>query len=99
MGRPSTGRVESAIRCVATKDLPAGSLVLSDAPGAPAPGVSAAAAPSRPAVPGDEVRVVSGALAGKTGTVLRLRTEDSRPIVRLDGKLVVMPPEKLAVLE
>ena len=45
LGRPSTGRVDSALRCVATRDLPAGSLVLADEPGAPLS--SAAATPPR----------------------------------------------------
>ena len=45
LGRPSTGRVDSALRCVATRDLPAGSLVLADGPGAPLS--SAAATPPR----------------------------------------------------
>ena len=40
-------------------------------------------------------------LAGQLGLVLRLRNEDQRPIVRLDGeakKLVVLAPEKLEVV-
>ena len=57
-----------------------------------------AAATATAAAPGDSVRVVVGALSGKAGTVERLR-EDGAAVVRLDGRLVVLPQEKLAVLD
>ena len=57
-----------------------------------------AAATATAAAPGDSVRVAVGALSGKTGTVERLR-EDGAAVVRLDGRLVVLPQEKLAVLD
>ena len=112
LGRPSSGRVESALRCVATRDLPAGSVVLSDVPGGgvvpPSASFSsssssgAGAGAAAAAAAGDRVRIVGGPLAGQLGLVLRLRNEDQRPIVRLDGeakKLVVLAAEKLEVLE
>ena len=109
LGRPSSGRVESALRCVATRDLPAGSVVLSDVPGVGVVPPSAssgagagAGASAAVAGAGDRVRVVSGPLVGQLGLVLRLRNEDQRPIVRLDGeakKLVVLAVEKLEVVE
>ena len=93
LGRPSTGRVDSAIRCVATKDLVAGTIILSDVPGGSSVPVAAA--------PGDSVRIVDGSLEGQTGVVLKLRAEDRRPIVRLDAdkKLVVLPAERLEVVQ
>ena len=99
LGRPDAeGGDGTAIRCVAARALPAGTLILAEAPGA-------AAAPEAGevggAAAGDRVRVVQGGLEGLTGVVLRLRAEDQRPIVRLDGpekKLVVMPPDRLVVV-
>ena len=93
LGRPSTGRVDSAIRCVATRDLAAGTVISSDVPGGSSAPLAAAA--------GDAVRIVDGSLQGQTGVVLKLRAEDRRPIVRLDSdsKLVVLPSERLDVIQ
>lgn len=93
LGRPSTGRVDSAIRCVATRDLAAGTVISSDVPGGSSAPLAAAA--------GDAVRIVDGSLQGQTGVVLKLRAEDRRPIVRLDSdsKLVVLPSERLEVIQ
>ena len=87
LGRPRTGSVESAIRCVALVDLAAGTPLLSDVPGATA---SAAA--------GDRVVLVEGALRGRMGRVVSVRAADGKPIVRLDGatKLVVVEPARLS---
>jgi len=102
LGRPPSDAAEAAgtaIRCVAATDLPAGAVILADDPSmvaaAPAPPAEAVAA-------GDRVRVVQGRLEGQVGTVLKLRAEDQRPIVRLDGeerKLVVVPPGMLAATD
>jgi len=94
MGRPRSGVGNGAIRCLATRDLPSGELIISSDP-------SAAAADQFKA--GDRVRVVLGPLEGRCGAVLRLRESDQRPIVRLEGgeekRLVVIPGHKLVALE
>jgi len=77
VGRPTSGRTDSAVRCVATTDMPMGTIVISDVPGgAAAPG----AAPMPPA--GARVRVVEGIHGGSTGKVITLRGQQL--VVRLD---------------
>ena len=96
LGRPSTGSVDSAIRCVASKDLPAGTAIFSDVPGA------AMASAAATVAPGSRVRVVRGPLTGRTGKVITLRPQDRKPIVRLEGgdeKLVVLPASAIESTE
>jgi len=90
LGRPSTGRTDSALRCVATKDLPMGTIILSDVPGAAAPG-SEAMPPA-----GASVCVVEGIHIGRTGKVITLRGQQL--VVRLEGgdqPLVMLPARML----
>ena len=91
LGRPTTGSVDSAIRCVASRDLPAGTAIFSDVPGA---AISPPAPAAATVAPGSRVRVVRGSLTGRTGRVITLRPQDRQPIVRLEGedeRLVVLP--------
>ena len=91
LGRPTTGNVDVALRCVAAYDLPAGTVVIADVPGSGGGGVSLR--------PRERVRVVSGPSAGKVGMILTLRPKDKMPLVRLDGddkQLVAVPAEQLA---
>ena len=105
LGRPTTGSVDSAIRCVAALPLPAGTVILSDVPGAtPTPAMVEVAAAARSSAalpaPGDRVRVMQGELDGKFGVVITLRPADKKLIVRLDGaekKLAVLPPRAVEV--
>lgn len=91
--------MDAAVRCVATRDLVAGSLVLSDAPGeGKAEAVAAAAVLSV----GARVQVVKGPLNGRSGKVVELRDGEGTTVVLVDGtggKRVVLPAEKLAVME
>ena len=99
LGRPETGSVDSAIRCVASKDLKAGDLILADAPGAPPTAAMQAAAAEEALKPGDRVTCVGGAYDGRLGSVLTLRPADRKIIVRLDGedkKLAVLPRTALS---
>ena len=108
LGRPTRGGVwqQTALRCVATRALPAGTVILAEmaeaAQAAGAAGAEGAAgavtAAAAGAAPGDYVRVSVGALSGRTGEVERLR-EDGAALVRLGGRLVVLPQEKLAVID
>ena len=95
LGRPSTGRVDVAIRCVAAADLPAGAVILSDAPG------TAATVPGLvPIAPSSRVSVVAGALTGRQGKVITLK--EGKPVVRLEGgdeRLVVLPASSVIVIE
>ena len=96
LGRPIRGSVDAAIRCVAAKDLPAGSLIISDVPGAINP-----LAP--PLSRGAAVTITdNGPLSGMVGTVVLLRPLQSggmMPMVRLeeDQRLVAVPASKLKV--
>ena len=98
LGRPAENRgsVGMALRCVASRDLPAGTLVLSDVPGAAPPPGSAAVVALRPQA---RVTIAEGhELAGQSGTVLTLRPKDRVPMVRLDeGALVAVPAVQLVV--
>ena len=67
----------------------------SSSPRRPSTGDARAAAG---AAPGDYVCVSAGALSGRTGAVERLR-EDGTALVRLGGRLVVLPQEKLTVID
>ena len=94
LGRPTTGRTDAALRCVAARDLPAGTVVVTDMPGAPSP--TAAAAPFLK--PGARVRIMQGKLRGCTGKVVTLRPADRVPLVRLEGddaQLVAVQAERL----
>ena len=87
LGRPSSGNVDAAIRCVASVDLPAGTLILSDVPGAK----GAIRGEIRPK---ERVTVVSGDRVGQTGMVITFKPGKERtPIVRMDDdqKLVTIP--------
>ena len=103
VGRPSSGRVDSALRCIASKDLKAGTVVISDAPGAPptAAIAEALAQPENVPGPGQRVRVLP---EGQMGTVLTLHPSGTKLVVRLDGdgekkQLVVIPPSRLEVVQ
>jgi hypothetical protein len=93
LGRPRPRRADSALRCVASRDLPAGTLIVSDVPGSlgPAPQL----------VPRARVRVLQeGPLVDTVGTALTPRPKDGRWMVRLeggdgDGKLVALAAEEL----
>ena len=103
LGRPSTGRADVAIRCVASCDLPTGTLILSDVPGASGPIGPALRKPQMatdaPALrPRSRVEVVSGEWCGQVGTVLTRRPDKSRVVyvVRMeDQRLVPMPATSL----
>lgn len=99
LGRPSTGNVDAAIRCVTVKDVKAGDIILSDVPGAYSATGIQPAPPEQALKPGDRVSCIED---GQVGTVLTLRPADKKIIVRLDGldrKLAVLPRAALAKQE
>jgi len=98
LGRPSTEDSGIAMRCVATQDLPAGAVIRSDVPGNGAMPVKRNGALI---VRGSRVRVVQGALTGRMGTVVLLRKDNGKPLVRLEGnstKPVILPVSAVEVL-
>jgi len=103
IGRPTAGRVDSALRCVATKDLPASTVLFSDVPGAAAAGLEAAAPAAADGLaaaaikfaPRDRVRLVSD---GQLGTILTRRESDMKMVVKLDTPKVIDGVERPLVV-
>lgn len=97
LGRPIPDS-DIAIRCIASRDLPAGAVILSDVPGngdvpVKRNGVTIA--------PGSRVRVVGGALLGQMGTVVLVRKDNGKPLVRLEGgskKPVILPASSVELV-
>lgn len=101
LGRPTSGSVDSAIRCVAAVDLPAGTLVVADLASASSPAIADIL--EEPVLrPQERVRVIGdGPLKGRVGRVITLRPKDRMPVVRLEGEgneLVVLPTRQLQPL-